>query len=156
MYRWGDFAREQPVMAEGGRALLYQFGPGLGYLATVRRDGAPRLHPFCPVILGEGLYGLILPTSPKCHDLRRDGRYAIHTFPKAEGDDEFMVSGRAVLAEERTEEVRAAFLSHEGTTSTGDEACFEFLIDRALLALYTPRAEGPSWPPAYTKWQARA
>jgi hypothetical protein len=28
--------------------MLYHFGVPLGYLATVRRDGGPRLHPFCP------------------------------------------------------------------------------------------------------------
>src|SRR5262245_36885516 len=39
MKRWSEFAAEAPDMAEAGRALLYQFRVGLGYLATVRRDG---------------------------------------------------------------------------------------------------------------------
>ncbi|GIU89866.1 MAG: hypothetical protein KatS3mg010_0965 [Acidimicrobiia bacterium] len=34
-----------PGMAAAGRRLLYQFGPGPGYLATVRDDGSRRLHP---------------------------------------------------------------------------------------------------------------
>jgi hypothetical protein len=39
MERWSEFAAEQPDMAEAGRTLLYQFRVGLGYLATVRKDG---------------------------------------------------------------------------------------------------------------------
>jgi hypothetical protein len=34
----------------GGRDLLYQFGVGLGFLSTVRRDGGPRVHPICPIL----------------------------------------------------------------------------------------------------------
>ncbi len=60
-------------MAAAGKKLIYQFGPGLGFLATVRKDGGPRVHPFCPTICGDGIYGLIGP-SPKRHDLLRDGR----------------------------------------------------------------------------------
>jgi hypothetical protein len=65
-----------------------------------------------------------------------------------------MVSGRARLAPGREDAVRAAFLTSPGATSTGDEACFEFLIDRALLATYHPRSEGNTWPPVYTRWRA--
>jgi hypothetical protein len=42
-------------MAEAGYALLYQYRVGLGYLATVRKDGGPRVHPVCPVIARDGL-----------------------------------------------------------------------------------------------------
>jgi hypothetical protein len=42
MKRWIDFAAEQPEMAEAGHALIYQHRVGLGYLATVRKDGGPR------------------------------------------------------------------------------------------------------------------
>ena len=43
MKRWSEFATEQPDLAEAGRTLIYQFRVGLGYLATVRKDGGPRL-----------------------------------------------------------------------------------------------------------------
>jgi hypothetical protein len=39
MKRWSEFAAEKPDMAEAGQALIYQFRVGLGYLATVRKDG---------------------------------------------------------------------------------------------------------------------
>jgi hypothetical protein len=95
MKRWSDFAAEKPGMAEAGHALIYQFRVGLGYLATVRKDGGPRVHPVCPVIAHDGLYVFIGNHSPKVHDLLRDGRFALHAFPHPEVDDEFYVSGRA-------------------------------------------------------------
>ncbi len=153
MRTWSEFAAEAPEMAAAGQHLLYQFGIGLGYLATVRKDGAPRLHPFCPILCDGGLYGLILPASPKCGDLARDGRYAIHACNPQDRDDEFVVSGVARLAEERVAAVRAAFLASPGATSTGDETCFEFRIDRALHAAYKPRTEPNAWPPTYTRWR---
>lgn len=149
---WGDFARSNPAMAEAGQQLLYQYGPGLAFLATVRRDGAPRLHPVCPVIVDGALYVFIGNQSPKLGDLRRDGRYALHTFPPEAVDDEFCVSGRAVPREDdpaRRQHVLDVYLA-QGTT-TQDDTFFEFLIDRALHARYGPR---PSWPPDYTKWTA--
>ena len=101
MKRWSEFAAEQPAMAKAGQALLYQFRVGLGYLATVRKDGGPRVHPVCPVIAHDGLYVFIGNHSPKVHDLLRDGRFALHAFPHPEVDDEFYVSGRARRVDEQ-------------------------------------------------------
>src|SRR5512145_3366888 len=69
MVRWGEFAATAPTLAHTGRALLTQFGPGLAFLATVRGDGAPRVHPVCPVLSGDRLFVLIAPDSPKLGDL---------------------------------------------------------------------------------------
>lgn len=97
MVTWKEFAAAEPALAEAGRALLCQFGVGLAFLATLRRDGAPRLHPVCPVLSAGRLFVLITPASPKRHDLVRDGRYALQTFPQPKpGSDEFAVAGRAV------------------------------------------------------------
>src|SRR5579862_3353422 len=92
---WTEFARQQPALAAAGRGQIYQHGLGLGFLATVRRDGGPRVHPVCPVISTAGLHLLILP-GPKLGDLRRDGRYSLHTemFPPPREDDGFAVTGR--------------------------------------------------------------
>jgi hypothetical protein len=149
---WVEFAAAAPDIAEGGRKLIYQHGIGLGYLATVRADGGPRVHPFCPILHEGRLYGLIA-ESPKQRDLVRDGRFAIHTFPMEEVDDEFYCTGRAAPCDDAAlvEAVRATAVA-AGMTSTGDERCFEFLLESALLATYGPR---PAWPPAYLKWHAR-
>lgn len=149
--RWQELEQAAPEIAGAGRDLLYRHGPGLGYLATVRGDGAPRIHPVCPVVAEGGLYVFIGNRSPKLGDLRRDGRFALHTFPVADVDDEFTVSGVAVDAEANG--VRPAV--HEAYTATGattsDDTLFELLVDRVLHARYGPR---PSWPPTYHRWRA--
>src|SRR5262245_24393908 len=118
MATWIEFEKDSPAMAAAGRKLLYQFGPGLGYLATVRRDGGPRLHPICPTLHEGRLYGLIGP-SPKQGDLLRDGRYALHTFPCPEVDDEFYLTGRAHRRDDAkiVAGVRASFAA-TGVTSS--------------------------------------
>jgi Pyridoxamine 5'-phosphate oxidase len=151
MKRWSEFAAEQPDMAKAGRALFYQFRVGLGYLATVRKDGGPRVHPVCPVIAHGGLYVFIGNHSPKVYDLLRDGRFALHAFPCPEVDDEFYVSGRA----RRVDEQAVRRVVYEAYTATGaftsNDTLFELWLERALHAKYGPR---PSWPPAYTKWSS--
>ena len=42
-------------LASAIRSLLQQYGPGMGYLATIRADGGPRVHPVSPVITDDGL-----------------------------------------------------------------------------------------------------
>jgi hypothetical protein len=42
MVTWHEFAAAEPELAEAGRWLLFQVGVGLAFLATVRKDGAPR------------------------------------------------------------------------------------------------------------------
>jgi hypothetical protein len=69
----------------------------IAYLATVRPDGAPRLHPFCPVLARGRLFAAIPRRSPKGWDLRRDPRCVIHAMPGAD-DDELCIRARAVEA----------------------------------------------------------
>ena len=154
MASWSDFEENNPTMAAAGRKLLYQYGIGLGYLATVRKDGGPRVHPFCPILSDGQLYGLIA-ESPKQRDLLRDGRYAVHSFPVQDRDDEFYLTGRSIRRPDAAlaERVRAAFLA-TGGTSTNDELLFEFDIEHVLLATYKKRGEPNNWPPIYTKWHA--
>jgi hypothetical protein len=151
MAAWGDFARAEPEMAKDGRDLFYRVGIGLGYLATVRKDGGPRVHPFCPVIAGDGIYGFI-GASAKRLDLQRDGRYAIHSFPADEVDDEFYITGSVRLVTDQAE-YAAAKASYEasGGKTDGGETLFEFLLEKAMYAKYRPR---PDWPPVYRKWSA--
>ena len=91
MATWADFQSAAPQLATKGRALLYQYSPPLGYLATVRSDGGPRVHPFCPIVAEGGLWAFILRHSPKGADLRRDPRFALHAICPTDVDDEFFV-----------------------------------------------------------------
>jgi hypothetical protein len=66
----------------------------VAYLATTRRDGSPRLHPFCPILAGGRLCAAIQRRSPKGDDLRRDARCVIHALPGPD-DDELCIRARA-------------------------------------------------------------
>ena len=94
MASWSEFLAAEPQLASAIRVLLQQYGPGMGYLATVRADGGPRVHPVSPVITQEGLFCFVV-DSPKRRDLERDGRYALHAYPPEDSDDEAYVAGRA-------------------------------------------------------------
>ncbi|GGM01854.1 MULTISPECIES: pyridoxamine 5'-phosphate oxidase family protein [Micromonospora] len=131
MASWSEFAADEPRLADGIRVLMQQYGPGFGYLATVRADGGPRVHPVSPVITDEGLFCFVI-DSPKRRDLERDGRYALHSFPPEESDDEAYVAGRARPV---TDQRRVARLAEIGRAAPQvDWRLFEFTVDVAMLA----------------------
>jgi Pyridoxamine 5'-phosphate oxidase len=107
MSSWSVFAAAAPRLARDIEALLCQYGQGLGYLATVRRDGGPRVHPVSPVIGEGGLFCFVM-SSPKRRDLERDGRYALHTYPAEQSDDEAYVLGRVHRVMDTTRRERLA------------------------------------------------
>jgi len=138
--------------------MLFGHDVGLGFLATVRPDGGPRVHPVCPLITDEGLYGFIVP-GPKLDDLRRDPPYALHaeTFPPPDHDDAFYLTGEIAELTDRT--LRAAlsaqFLAERNLTEPwpgfDDQALIEYRIGRVLLTLTRERDGLPAghtiWPP---------
>jgi hypothetical protein len=131
MVTWKDFAAAAPELADAGRAQLNQFGVGLAFLATVRGDGAPRLHPVCPVLSDDHLFVLVTPESPKRHDLVRDGRYALQTFPQPKaGSDEFYLAGAAHLVDDA--ETRQRVLRGARHRADASEILFELTIERAM------------------------
>ena len=153
---WGELRAVRPEAAETGRALLYQFGVGLGFLATVRADGGPRVHPVCPVLTDDGVY-LFVVSSPKRADLLRDERYALHAFPVPENEDAFYLSG---IAEPRPDPVLRGLLSEIFFAERGmqepppgfeDELLFELLIDTCLATKTTGHAD---YHPQHTVWKA--
>ncbi|MGH3150456.1 MAG: hypothetical protein ACRDOB_06980 [Streptosporangiaceae bacterium] len=159
MITWSEFERQQPALAGVGRGQFYQFGIGLGFLATVRPGGGPRVHPVCPVIGLAGLH-LLIKAGPKQQDLRRDRRYALHseTCPPPRQDDGFAVTGRAreVTSADVTGAVRAQVLSERsGQVWAGfdEEIIFELEIESCLLML--TQAEGV-FPAGPTIWRGEA
>lgn len=156
MLTWGEFERAEPTLAQAGRALLYQFGVGLAFLATTRRDSGPRVHPMCPILHDGGMFAFIVP-SPKRDDLVRDGRFAMHCFPPAENEDAFYVTGLARRRDEpalraQLANVFASERSPIGSPTPGDdEQVFEFFIESCLLTRTTGHGD-PS--PQHTVWKA--
>jgi hypothetical protein len=85
----GLFALDLGLPAPAGQDTF-----SIAYLATVRRDGAPRLHPFCPILCDGRLFAAIPRRSPKGWDLRRDPRCVIHATP-GPNDDELCIRATA-------------------------------------------------------------
>src|SRR6187397_2300403 len=100
MKSWGEFAAAEPALASFGAERLTAHPPA--YLATVRNDGTPRVHPVTPVVSQDGLFVFMESTSPKGRDLRERGHYAIHNgVPDADGTGgEFSVSGIGRLVDD--------------------------------------------------------
>jgi hypothetical protein len=67
MSSWGVFRAAHPSLAAFG---VERLGGPPAYLATVRSDGAPRVHPVTPIIGGDHLFLFMEPTSTKGRDLR--------------------------------------------------------------------------------------
>jgi hypothetical protein len=153
MVTWKEFAAAEPEMAGAGRSQLFQFGGvGLAFLATVREDGAPRLHPVCPVLSRDRLFVLITPASPKRQDLLKDGRYALQTFPQPKpGSDEFYLAGRAIVVEDPA--TRAAVLMDAKHMADESETLFELLIDRAMHTRWENVLK-PDMRSVHQKWRA--
>jgi hypothetical protein len=156
MVTWAELAAGRPDLAEAGARLLYQHGVGLGFLATTRADGGPRMHPMCPILTSESVFAFIVP-SPKQQDLRRDGRYAMHSFPCPENEDAFYVTGTARLVEDRAirEALGRQFVEERSRfpvpPPTDQDALFEFAVEGCLLTRTTGHGD-PT--PVHTVWRA--
>ncbi len=155
MKTWGEFSRLRPDLAEPGRALLYQVGVGLAFLATTRPDGGPRVHPMCPLLTDESAFAFIVP-SPKQGDLRRDGRFALHSFPCEDNEDAFYCAGtaRQVTDAALRNELSAMFVAERVQfhvpAPADDDELFEFLLDSCLLTRTTGHGDPD---PAHQIWR---
>lgn len=147
MATWRELQTAQPELARMGEALLYQHGVGLAFLATVRSDGGPRVHPMCPILHDGHLYGLIVP-SPKRADLTRDGRYAMHSFPADDNEDACYLSGTARVVHDA--EVRATIDARfreerrdlgAGSWNLEAQTAFEFDIETCLVTTTTTHGD---------------
>jgi hypothetical protein len=89
---WRDFAKREPDLARFGAGRLTA---APAYLATVRKSGAPRVHPVTPIFAGDGLFLFMEPTSPKRRDLLERRFFALHSgVPDNAGTGgEFSASG---------------------------------------------------------------
>lgn len=130
--------------------MFYAHGLGLGFLGTTRLDGGPRVHPICPILAGQ-LYAFILP-GPKLDDLRRDGRFALHseTFAPPRHDDGAYLTGvieeltdDPPLTAALTEQVLAERDLAEPWPGFDTQALVELKVERVLVTLTEPRSGLP-------------
>jgi hypothetical protein len=150
---WPEFVSARADLAKDALPLylLAEGKAGLGYLATVRSDGGPRVHPISPVLLDGRLYAFVLRRTSKCADLHRDGRYALHSWPKPFeedrfDDEEFYMAGTASVVEDESLRQRVAKACGD-EVSTGD--VFELSVSNAM---HKQRVGGLR----YTTWASSA
>ena len=143
---WAAFAAAAPGLAAFGLSRLER---RVAYLATIRADSGPRLHPVSPFIVDGGLWLYMEPDSPKAADLRRDARYALHCGVEDDsgGGGEFSVTGHA---SEVTDAVRrrAAFAGARaaGYRPADRHVTFELAIERVLATTYDGGPRRERWP----------
>ena len=142
---WKELAAGSPELAEFGKK---RFDSEVAYLATVKKDGAPRVHPVTPIVSDERLFLFMEPTSPKGHDLRRDGRYALHcSVADSSGEGgEFLLTGRARFVKD--EDTRAIAVKHASYEPADRYILFELLIDTAFSTVYNAYGN-----PIRNRWQ---
>jgi hypothetical protein len=145
MHSWADFAAEAPHLEAFGRRRLER---RIAYLATIRADGSPRVHPVSPFI-GDGCLAVYMePTSPKAADLRRDGRYALHCGVEDNegGEGEFYVTGRAEEITDGRRRIGAVgWAEAAGYDPVDRHVFFKFKLGYVLATTYEERPKRERW-----------
>jgi hypothetical protein len=146
---WQQFAEEAPDLAGAVRA---RFDAARHHvLATLRRDGSPRVSGTEVAFHGPDMVVGMMPGSVKARDLQRDGRFALHSNPgdgSMEGGDA-KIAGHAVEVlepdhvERSVEEVRPPLPSHLFRLTLGQVVLTSLHRDGDRLVIQTWRPGGP-------------
>ncbi len=123
MTTWTECAEAAPETAAVFLRRLDKTGMAL--MATIRRDGSPRISPLEPIVSGGRVWLGSMPGSTKSADLRRDGRLCLHsaTEDKEVADGDAKLWGRAVEVPEGDVDTRRAYAAavHEKTGNDLEE-----------------------------------
>jgi hypothetical protein len=144
MATWAELERADPDLAAFGRE---RFQGRVVFHATLMTDGAPRLHPVSPW-LGTGLLLVSFRArSPKVDEIRRDGRYAMHSAQPAEDHEgesgEFLVRGwMEQISEDHPGVVRRPYAASYLLAS------FACSVEEAVSTTYPGGGS-----PAYRRWR---
>jgi hypothetical protein len=95
MATWEEFTVAAPELAAAARKLMEAHTHLT--IATVRRDGAPRISGIEAQFLGDDLWFGSMPGALKARDLQRDPRFALHsgTGDASDWHGDAKVAGRA-------------------------------------------------------------
>jgi hypothetical protein len=130
---WGAFIEQGGSLAElAARRLTDR----VAYLATVRADGAPRVHPVTPRIHHGRLFVRMYPTSPKVSDLQREPRFALHSQVEdsSGAGGEILISGTAAMVEDEARIQKA--LERFPDANANRFVVFEFDIEDVRVTIY--------------------
>ncbi len=130
MATWQDFEHEAPDLAPAVRA---RFEANKHHvLATLRKDGAPRVSGVEVDFIGADLMIGSMLDAVKARDLHRDARFALHSNPSDEtlagGDSK--VSGRAVELTDET--ARAAYEAELPEPPPGPYHAFRLELEQVV------------------------
>lgn len=139
MASWAEVRKESPELAAAVQARFEAHG--LAYMATLRRDGSPRISGI-ESQFGEEVWLGMMPGSRKVADLLGDPRLALHSAnvdkDVAEGDAK--ISGRAELLDESSLE---AFKAHvrSGGGAVPDGSFPLFRVDVGEVSFLRPAGD---------------
>jgi nitroimidazol reductase NimA-like FMN-containing flavoprotein (pyridoxamine 5'-phosphate oxidase superfamily) len=148
MTAWSEFAEAAPGLADFGERRLEK---RIAYLATIRKDGSPRVHPVSPFLVHGQLYIHMEPSSPKRQDLLRDGRYALHCAVEdySGGQGEFMICGQArEVPDPEIKELALRQSESIGYQPKARYVLFELSVEEARSTIY------PDDAPLRESWKA--
>ncbi|GAA2226343.1 MULTISPECIES: pyridoxamine 5'-phosphate oxidase family protein [Kitasatospora] len=131
MTTWQDFEREAPDLAPAVRARFEAHRHHV--LATLRKDGAPRVSGTEVQFIGADLTIGSMLGAVKALDLRRDGRFSLHSHPGDEtmADGDAKISGIAV---EILDEIElSAYVSDLPAPVPGPFHAFRLELTEAVL-----------------------
>ena len=102
MPNWSEVERQAPEL--GARVRGRFEAHGLGMLATLRKDGAPRISGIEVLFDSGELWLGMMPDSLKAKDLIRDPRFALHsaTTDKQVAEGDAKIAGLAVPVEDES------------------------------------------------------
>ena len=135
---WQEFALQDPELAALGQERLDRHG--LVMIATLRKNGFPRISPVDPLFFNGQLYLGMMWQSQKALDLIRDPRCCIHNAvsDRMASEGEFKVYGRAMditNPSERQNYIEA--MAKKIEMQFGDEKFHCFVIDIQSAAANT-------------------
>ena len=152
---WSDIEQAQPGLAKLAHDRL--IGPGVVLVATVRRDGTPRLSPVEPLILDGDLWLSMMWHSAEALDLLRDPRILVHNIiaSRSGTDGEFKIRGTARA--EGDPDVQASYAAAVAaslgwTPEPGRFHLFAVAIGQVTFIRYddaTGNQHVVQWPPAH-------
>lgn len=137
MTSWADFSDDAPDLATRVQARFD--ATGLGFMATLRVGGGPRISPIEPFFGGGDLWLGMMDEARKLADLRRDPRLALHaaSIDKNVAAGDAKLAGRAVeaTADDR-DRYRAGIAAAGVEVPEGDYPLFRVVIEE--VSFLTP------------------
>ncbi len=152
MTSWADFVSQAPQLSAYMQLRISDDATGrITYVATVRKDGGPRVHPVKIFPAGDGLFLYMYPESPKGLDLQRDPRIALHAAvtPNPFESGELAAWGTTTVITDPQVRTVANAAAPFASPPPEENVLYEISLD---LVIGTPVIDGK---PVHLRWRSR-